>query len=95
MVSQRRAGASQEETVATALPAFEGVHELARGVEAFPHERGLLPHCHEGILEQAGLVLGQRRRRHGGRGRSRRGLGSGGVARTTGRGGRDCAGLCV
>lgn len=46
------------------VPAFEGVHELARGVEAAAHQDGLLAHHRQGIFEQPRLVLDQRRRCH-------------------------------
>lgn len=61
------------------LPALEGIHQLAGGLEAAAHEHRLLAHDGEGILEQAGLVLYRRRRRRhcwsgsGSRSRSRSG----------------------
>jgi hypothetical protein len=46
-------------------PAFQGVHQLPRRVQAFAHQGGLLAHGNEGVLEEARLVLGQRGGRHG------------------------------
>lgn len=57
------------------LPAFQGIHELSRRIEAFPHERRLLAHCNQGILQQPSLIL-----RGGGRSHCRSFLAGGGVA---------------
>ncbi len=47
-------------------PALEGIHQLPWRVQAFAHQGGLLAHGDEGILEEAGLVLGRRGVGHGG-----------------------------
>lgn len=47
------------------VPALQCVHELAGRIEAFPHDRRLLAHSNQSILQQACLVLRRRgRRRH-------------------------------
>jgi hypothetical protein len=46
------------------VPAFEGIHQLPRSVQAFAHQCRLLAHGDEGILEEPGLVLGRRGGRH-------------------------------
>lgn len=38
-------------------PAFEGIHELARGIQTLAHQDCLLAHGNQGILEEAGLIL--------------------------------------
>ena len=46
------------------VPALERIHQLARRLEAAPHEQRLLAHNGEGIFEQPGLVFYGGRRRH-------------------------------
>lgn len=45
-------------------PALEGIHELARRVQAAAHQERLLAHDSQGIFQQSCLVLDQRRRCH-------------------------------
>lgn len=50
------------------LPALQSIHELSGSVDTFAHQRGLLAHRYQGILEQACLVLRRCRvGHHGGR----------------------------
>jgi hypothetical protein len=46
------------------VPALEGVHELARRVQAAAHQERLLAHDGQGIFQESCLVLDQRRRCH-------------------------------
>jgi len=46
------------------VPALERIHQLARRLEAAPHEHRLLAHHGQGIFEQPGLVFYGGRRRH-------------------------------
>lgn len=46
------------------VPALEGVHELARRVQAAAHQERLLAHDRQGIFQESCLVLDQRRRCH-------------------------------
>jgi hypothetical protein len=46
------------------VPALEGVHELARRVQAAAHQERLLAHDGQGIFQQSCLVLDQRRGCH-------------------------------
>jgi hypothetical protein len=59
---------SKRRGVATAkqrhVPALQSVHELSGRIEAFPHERRLLAHGDQGILEQSSLILQGGRRGH-------------------------------
>jgi hypothetical protein len=45
-------------------PAFESIHQFAGGVKTLAHQDRLLAHGDEGILEETGLVLRRRGRRH-------------------------------
>jgi hypothetical protein len=46
-------------------PAFERIHQLPWRIQTLAHQRCLLAHSDEGILEEPGLVLGGRGGRHG------------------------------
>lgn len=47
-----------------AIPAFKSIHQLPGCLQAPPHQQCLLSHYGKGILQEAGLVLYRRRRRH-------------------------------
>lgn len=46
-----------EEKRSNCLPAFQCVHELPRRFEAFAHQRSLLPHDAECVLEEGLLIF--------------------------------------